>query len=761
MMCGCILLSTLSFAAPGLRTLRSGDYKDLRIEERTVALSRRQYSSVWRSGRYNATQSTEPRACSLSSRHDPYYETQKPPLMTAEAHTGVPGSVPPLEWDWDIEHADRKREALADSAQHGSMPFEVDRRVLKDVVFEHMKTPVARIMFLSAGTFHKAYLVTLTDGHQVVARVARRFMPRLKTESEIATLRYLREKTTIPVPEIHHYDSNPYNRLGGEYIIMSKARGIPLSQAYHSMPYSKLVKLMENLARLYIPLFGHRFPRIGSLYNGPDPTLTAAPSPSPSNAPTPTLTRPTSLAMSSLLDALTPRASQEPYTAFPFSPTLTPQVSFHGKQAQQFHVGPIISWPFFGTHRGDLPSSDVPRGPFKSTSEYFTACVNREVMGVQRENAGSSAGHKLHLDPAEIRASRHHHITSVPGDESDDSDEWGLSESEDEWEGPGDMMYRDYRRQQRSTFLIPHMNLREDAVRRDMARWRGLMERLRDEWKAGAERVGVGGPGDLEEFALDAHDMSLENVFVDAEDPSIVTCIIDWESTTIRPLWAAAHLPAFLQSSPFTAKLFREAVAELSSAHAKEWSHHERTGMRLRMAHRVAEWDGWEEGLVDSILGPPEAEDEWGHDHEEHDDEDGDDDNASLAHVPGLELNGDEVDEAADDEREDDDELGGGQRLRQSLSRRRSSANGNGKPAAPKPGKGGAATNNPTNKKLFAKNLEREREMMLDTTGDICGGRGGELGRRLEAWLTVSENASPEDEVREERPWGEKEESKI
>ena len=61
-----------------------------------------------------------------------------------------------LEWDWDIEHADRKREAQADAALHGATPFEVDRRVLKDVVLEHMRTPVARIVFLSAGTFHKA-----------------------------------------------------------------------------------------------------------------------------------------------------------------------------------------------------------------------------------------------------------------------------------------------------------------------------------------------------------------------------------------------------------------------------------------------------------------------------------------------------------------------------------------------------------------------------------------------------------------------------
>jgi len=47
-------------------------------------------------------------------------------------------------------------------------------------------------------------------------------MPRLKTESEVATIHYLRHKAKIPVSTIYHHDSNPYNRLGGEFILMSK-----------------------------------------------------------------------------------------------------------------------------------------------------------------------------------------------------------------------------------------------------------------------------------------------------------------------------------------------------------------------------------------------------------------------------------------------------------------------------------------------------------------------------------------------------------
>jgi len=59
---------------------------------------------------------------------------------------------PPLVWDWATEHADRKKERKADVALHVATPFEVDRKVLKDVVRERMGIEVGRITFLSAGT---------------------------------------------------------------------------------------------------------------------------------------------------------------------------------------------------------------------------------------------------------------------------------------------------------------------------------------------------------------------------------------------------------------------------------------------------------------------------------------------------------------------------------------------------------------------------------------------------------------------------------
>ena len=160
--------------------------------------------------------------------------------------------------------------------------------------------------------------------------------------------------------------------------------------------------------------------------------------------------------------------------------------------------------------------NELNRGPWPTTESYLASCAEREIKEVIRENEGKSAPHRLHLDPAEIISSRHHRLRAVPGDESDESDEWDLEECEDEWEGPGDAMYHDYRRMQRSTFLIAHMKQREEEVRKEMGRWMNVMDHLVKEVK---------NSGEVDEFGLDCHDLSLENVFVDEKDNFTIVSI--------------------------------------------------------------------------------------------------------------------------------------------------------------------------------------------------------------------------------------------
>ena len=162
------------------------------------------------------------------------------------------------------------------------------------------------------------------------------------------------------------------------------------------------------------------------------------------------------------------------------------------------------------------------------------------------------------------------------------------------------------------------------------------------------------------------------------------------------------------------------------------------------MAHRCIEWDGWEEGLVDSILGPEDQEEDWfkewreeGH---EHDDHDHDHDHAHEDPTNDHEAREEEFTSQSPVASisptltawtsEGEDPLSPAlpkrkQGLGTGLGTGMGTGTGNGPPAVP------------TVPKVVVA-VEKEREKLLNATGDFCGGRGGELGRRLEAWLYVN-----------------------
>lgn len=97
---------------------------------------------------------------------------------------------------------------------------------------------------------------------------------------------------------------------------------------------------------------------------------------------------------------------------------------------------------------------------------------------------------------------------------------------------------------------------------------------------------------ELGDFVFDLHDLSLANIFVDAVDSSKITCIIDWESTTIRPLWQAAHLPTFLVSAthahshPVTPRMQSSRMSRGMSQADSRMSGHSDSRMSHAPSHR-------------------------------------------------------------------------------------------------------------------------------------------------------------------------------
>ncbi len=154
-------------------------------------------------------------------------------------------------------------------------PCEPDIEVVKSLAKQHLiaelpaplDDALLAISFFAQGGFNKLYQISYTGHHtSYLLRVALSIEPYYKTESEVATIAYLRANTSIPVPEVFAWDSNGKNELGFEWILMAKIDGIPLFDVWRKVPWERKLKLTETIAGMVKQLRNCKFDRIGGLY---------------------------------------------------------------------------------------------------------------------------------------------------------------------------------------------------------------------------------------------------------------------------------------------------------------------------------------------------------------------------------------------------------------------------------------------------------------------------------------------------------------
>ncbi|KAL8760992.1 MAG: hypothetical protein Q9184_002844 [Pyrenodesmia sp. 2 TL-2023] len=122
---------------------------------------------------------------------------------------------------------------------------------------------------LPEGNFNKAFLMTMHDGLQVVAKVPNpnTGRPHLTTASEVATMDYARHALGLPVPRVHAWNSRSLTSpVGTEYIIMDKVAGLELSKCWPAMKSDQKLQLLESVIQVEKAFVSSPFPAIGSLY---------------------------------------------------------------------------------------------------------------------------------------------------------------------------------------------------------------------------------------------------------------------------------------------------------------------------------------------------------------------------------------------------------------------------------------------------------------------------------------------------------------
>ena len=124
-----------------------------------------------------------------------------------------------------------------------------------------------RVIKLPEGLFNRVFLLSNTEGAEVIARVPTSLAgpPHLTTASEVATLK-LMSALGIPVPRVLSYSCKADSDVGCEYILMERAKGIPLLSIWGEMTSKQRGLVMAQLVDIDLKMTSLKFSGYGSIY---------------------------------------------------------------------------------------------------------------------------------------------------------------------------------------------------------------------------------------------------------------------------------------------------------------------------------------------------------------------------------------------------------------------------------------------------------------------------------------------------------------
>jgi serine/threonine protein kinase len=118
------------------------------------------------------------------------------------------------------------------------------------------------------GTFNVAFEIKFSDSIRWIARIklqqGDRDVAKHSMLNEIGVMRYVKSKTTIPVPEVYDFDTNSDNPLGFAYMLMETLPGRTFKKDFPvSIPPEYWTNFTTQLADYYHQLSCLRFDQIG------------------------------------------------------------------------------------------------------------------------------------------------------------------------------------------------------------------------------------------------------------------------------------------------------------------------------------------------------------------------------------------------------------------------------------------------------------------------------------------------------------------
>ncbi|KAF2272167.1 phosphotransferase enzyme family protein [Westerdykella ornata] len=200
----------------------------------------------------------------------------------------------------------------------------------------------------------------MDDGRDVIAKLPNPNAGRahFTTDSEAATMDYVRNVLGIPAPRVYGWSSSTDNPVRAEYILMEGSGGVELGRLWNDMSWKERLEIVRTLAGYEKAFVSAKIPMNGSLYYAKD-----LPSPSPSQF-------------------------------------LDPANSID--KAEAFVVGPTTNRAFFDQGRDSV---EFNSGPWPSEKEYILSRAARELACINKSSSFPGQ-HGLFGGPNQYRPSK-------------------------------------------------------------------------------------------------------------------------------------------------------------------------------------------------------------------------------------------------------------------------------------------------------------------------------------------------------------------
>ncbi|KAF7299134.1 APH domain-containing protein [Mycena indigotica] len=135
--------------------------------------------------------------------------------------------------------------------------------------------PIAHLVDTFYGSFNIVHILELNGDRKIVIRIpitgksgSLEGAAGQAIESQVQTMRHIRATTTIPIPEVYHFDVTDNNELSAPYIAMAYIPGVSVAKMWFNDDESieeKRLKILSQLAGFSCQLRELRFEAIGSL----------------------------------------------------------------------------------------------------------------------------------------------------------------------------------------------------------------------------------------------------------------------------------------------------------------------------------------------------------------------------------------------------------------------------------------------------------------------------------------------------------------